>query len=249
MVESFYRYFRQRFLGEGVVNFRGKGVINVIDVGSAGNLPHPWDKNASKIKNLLKFEPRDRPSKSRCIVTMDVALCDTNCERDFYIYQGFDGAGSSLFQQNYEYVAENFETIRARGPEHLANTWFERSQLGRIERILCRRLDDVLEELNHPFAYHFLKIDAQGAEYEILRGGEYLLSSSCIGLCLELFVMPLYKGIKLLPEVVEYLERFGFELVKKYPPHGSFDSQHHCLFLKPETKPQVGHVIREVYGL
>lgn len=249
ILKSSYGYVRQRFLGEGVVNFQRKGVVNVIDVGSAGELPYPWDKNAIKIKNLLKFEPRDRLSKSPFIVTMDVALWETNCERDFYIYKGFGGTGSSLFQQNYEYVAENFDLIRARGPEHLANTWFERSQLDRVERITCSRLDDVLEELDHPFAYHFLKIDAQGAEYEILKGAEHLLSSSCIGLFLELFVIPLYKGIKLFPVVVEYLERFGFRLVKKYPPHGSFDSQHDCLFLKMGTNPQIGRLIRGVYGL
>jgi FkbM family methyltransferase len=249
ILKSSYAYFCRRFFGEGVVNFRGKGVVNVIDVGSAGNLPFPWDINASKINNLLKFEPRDRPSKSPFIVTMDLALWERNCEKDFYIYRGFDGTGSSLFQQNYEYVADNFEVIRVQGPEHLANTWLERSQLDRIEKVSCRSLDDILEELGHPFPYHFLKIDAQGAEYEILRGAEHLLTSSCIGLCLELFVLPLYKGIKLLSEVVEYLERFGFKLIKKYPAHGSFDSQHDCLFLKTGTNSQVGNVIREIYGL
>jgi FkbM family methyltransferase len=243
------RYARQRLLGDGVVNFRGKGIVNLIDVGSAGGLSYPWNKNARKIQHLLKFEPRDETGKEPYVVTVDVALWETNCESEFYIYKGLGGSGSSLFQQNYEYVTENFEELRSRGPEHLANTWFERSQLDRIGRITCHRLDDVLQELGHPFHYHFLKIDAQGAEYEILRGAEAFLLESCLGLHLELFVLPLYKGIKLLPEVVEYLDGLGFELVKKFPAHGSFDSQHDCVFLKRGQKSRVLDVIRKIYGI
>jgi FkbM family methyltransferase len=225
-------------------------IVNLIDVGSAGTLPYPWRQNTDKILHLLKFEPRDNSKeKNPYIVSVDVALWSTNCERDFYIYKGHGGQGSSLFQQNYEYVQENFEKIRNRGPEDLANTWFERSQLDRVEQIRCRRLDDLLEELDHPFQYHFLKIDAQGAEYEILKGAERFLRESCIGLHLELFTLPLYKGIKLLPEVVEYLESYNFELVKKHPAHGSFDSQHDCVFLKKGVKGRIVATIREIYEL
>lgn len=248
-VTGFCRYARQRLLGEGVVNFRGKGIVNLIDVGSAGNLPFPWKSNMYKIKHLLTFEPRDKPHSNPNIVSMDAALWEANCEKDFYIYKGFGGSGSSLFQQNYEYVEENFEQLRSRGPEHLANTWFERSQLDTIERIACRKISDVLQELAHPFPYHFLKIDAQGAEYEILRGGEQFLSDSCLGLHLELFVLPLYKGIKLLPEVVEYLHCLGFDMVKKFPAHGSFDSQHDCIFLKRNGSGTAVDTIRELYEL
>jgi len=249
VLKSIYRYSRERMLGEGVVNFRGEGIVNFIDVGSAGNLPYPWKENANRIKHLLKFEPRDKPSISPNVVSLNVALWETNCERDFYIYKGSGGSGSSLFHQNYEYVTENFEELRIRGPEHLASTWFERSQLDRTERITCRTLDSVIQELHHPFPYHFLKIDAQGAEYEVLRGADILLRESCVGLHLELFVLPLYKGIKLLPEVMQYLESLEFELIKKFPAHGSFDSQHDCVFLKRGQNNKVADVIREIYAL
>ncbi len=243
MLKGLYRRVKRDILGEEVVNFRGRGVINLIDVGSVGDLPSPWKENANKIQHLLKFEPRDQPSSNPYIITVDTALWETNGARDFYIYKGLGGSGSSLFQQNYEYVTENFEKLRHRGPEHLANTWFERSQLDRVEKITCRRLDDVLQELNHSFPYHFLKIDAQGAEYQILKGAEALLRESCLGLHLELFEIPLYKGIKLLPEVVEFLKGYDFEQVKQFPAHGSFDSQHDCVFLK---KGQTGKLIKTI---
>jgi hypothetical protein len=135
------------------------------------------------------------------------------------------------------------------GPEYAANTWFERAQLVRTERIACRRLDDVLQELCARVSYHFLKIDAQGAEYEILRGSEEFLRESCIGLHRELFVHPLYKGIKQLPEVKAYLEGFDFEL-KKFQVYGSFDSQHDCVFLKKKgQKSKVADTIRKIHTL
>lgn len=248
-VSPFYRYARRRLLGEGVINYRGKGTVNLIDVGSVGDLPYPWKENARKVHHLLKFEPRDQPSKSLNIATMNCALWETNADRDFYIYTGFRGTGSSLLQQDYEYVAENLEQLRGLGPTDLADTWLERSQLDRIETVACRRLDDVLHDLGHPFPYHFMKVDAQGAEYEILKGGEGFLSESCVGLHLELFVIPLYKGIKLLPKVAEYLNGFGFTLVKKFPAHGTFDSQHDCIFLKRDAVGPVADTIRQIYDL
>jgi len=198
---------------------------------------------------LLEFEPRVKPEKNPHITTVNAALWESNCERDFYIYKGRGGTGSSLFPQNLDYVTQNWNSLHLKGDEELANTWFERSQLESVERIACRRLDDVLEELGHVFPYHFLKIDAQGAEYEIMKGAEHLLSTSCLGLHLELFVIPLYKGITLLPEVAEYLAGFGFELARKFPPHGSFHSQHDCLFLKKGDTSQVIDVIIKAYGI
>ena len=248
-LKRLYKYAKRRIAGEGVINFRGQGIVNLIDVGSAGKLPSPWKENNKLIRHLLSFEPRTNDRRNPNIISLDVALWESNEERVFYIYEGRGGSGSSLFKQNHDYVNENFNEIRRHGPQHLADSWVERSQLKRTDKITCRKLDDVLNEINHPFPYHFIKIDAQGAEYEILKGGEKYLSGSCLGLHLELFVIPLYKGIKLLPEVAEYLNGLGFELAKKFPSHGSFNSQHDCLFLKRGKHNKVIDTIREIYRL
>jgi hypothetical protein len=248
-LKRLYFYAMKQLLGDGVINFRGRGIINLIDVGSAGHLPSPWKENAHKINYLLKFEPRDKSEQTPHVVTLDTALWEINCDKDLYIYKGFGGTGSSLFQQNYEYVSENFEELRGRGPRNLADTWFERSQLDKVEKISCRTLDDVLVELNQSFPYHFLKIDAQGAEYEILKGAEKFLRQSCIGIHLELFTVPLYKGIKLFSDVEAYLAGFEFDLAKKFPSHGSFDSQNDCLFIKRSISNKVSEVILKVYNV
>jgi FkbM family methyltransferase len=237
-------------LSDDMVGRGGGGVVGLIDVGSAGPLPSPWNERAGLITRLLKFEPRDRPQQAGGRVrVVDAALWEEECPRDFYVYRGRRGTGSSLFEQNVEWVREHWDEIAQRGPRRLARSWFARAELDRVSRVNCRRLDDVLAELGAQRDYHFLKIDAQGAEFPILRGAEEFLRDACIGLHLELFVLPLYRGIALLPEVESYLAERGFELVLKFPPHGSFDSQHDCLFIKSESRDPLVDAVREIYGI
>lgn len=238
----------RRLRGIGIVNFRGLGVLNLIDVGSVGALPEPWHTHAPKIRTLLKFEPRDRSGKSPNVRTVDAALWSIEGERDFYIYRGQGGAGSSLYEQNVEFVRDNFDELRLRGPAYLARTWFERSEIDRVERISCRTLDQVLAE-GDGTKYQFLKVDTQGAEYEILRGAERFLAEDCMGLHLELYTVPLYKGIPLKADVVKFLDDRGFSLVKTFAPHGSFDSQNDCVFLRRGAVGRELDEIRSVYQL
>lgn len=251
-IKKISKLVSNRLSGKSIINYRGGGKINVIDVGSLGNLPEPWLSNARYIKNLLSFEPLENPGKHKNVIISDSALWSEKCRKQFYIYKGFKSSGSSLFEQNFEYVDTHFEELKNKGPEHLAETWKERSQLISSSEIECDTLDSVLEKLTVPFSFDFLKIDAQGAEYEILLGAEKFLNESCIGLHLELFNIPLYKGIKLLPDVSEFLSDHGFGLIKKMPFHGSFDSQNDCLFLKknlPAEKKEILDLIKTIYGL
>jgi hypothetical protein len=119
-------------------------------------------------------------------------------------------------------VEENYEFLKKKGPQKLAVSWFKRSEVVCTQDIYCRALDNIIAEefVDRPF--HFMKIDAQGAEMNILKGSKSLLTTSCIGLHLELFNFPLYSGISLKDEVIEYLSDFGFKLIKEYPPHGTF---------------------------
>lgn len=231
------------------INYKNQGIINFIDVGSIDGLPEPWNHQAKLIKLLLNFEPNDEPIRGKNFMTYNYALWEKAEIKPFYIYKGFNHTGSSLFKQNYEYVEKEFESLKKRGPSNLAETWFERSELVRTTELTCKPLDEIVKSQFPKSDFHFLKIDAQGAEFNILKGAESLLNGSCCGLHLELFTIPLYKGIVLLNEVVDYLSRFDFELVKKFPPHGTFDSQHDCLFIKKSGDPLIVNIIKETYRI
>lgn len=57
----------------------------------------------------------------------------------------------------------------------------------------------------------FLKIDTQGYEDEVLRGATETLAR-VVGVQLELSLVPLYDGQKLMPELMEQIMRRGFQL-------------------------------------
>ncbi len=248
--KNLYRGFFKIMFGHGKINKKGKGRINLIDVGAIGNLPSPWFEHAGHIKNLLAFEPNDKSVKGENHHKISKALWSKEEEREFYIYNQIDG--SSLYEQNREYVAENFDELKKSGNPKLANSWMRRSSLVKTEKMQCTTLDSVIEKLESPIDFNFIKIDCQGAEYEILQGAKKFLETDCIGLHLELFRLPMYKGIKLLPEVSSFLESYGFQLAKKFPPHGTFDSQNDCLFLKSKVekdKKDIYQTIEAIYGL
>jgi FkbM family methyltransferase len=57
----------------------------------------------------------------------------------------------------------------------------------------------------------FLKIDTQGYESEVLRGAPKTLAR-VVGVQLELSLIPLYAGQKLMPDLIEDMREMGFDL-------------------------------------
>lgn len=230
------RHYNHLVNGHGKINYKDQGCINFIDVGSSsGQIPDPWYENSKYIKNLLSFDPHNSDSANKNIIVSKDALWKERETRPFYIYRGLNQSGSSLFEQNLSYVKENFDDLRHLGDSKLAETWFERSEIVKTLEIEVETLDQVLDQLEQKNSFDFLKIDAQGAEFEILQGARKFLDSNCLGLQLELFNIPLYKGIKLEPEVTSWLAELGFKKVKQLPAHGSFHSQNDFIYLKSIT--------------
>lgn len=256
MIRRIQRYFQSatrailtKFNTSYNINYAGRGALGFIDVGSVGGLPDPWRANANLVKFLLNFEPNEKSSCGPDFLTYNTAVWESDVTLPFYVYKGFNHTGSSLFKQNIDYVRQNFEYLRSRGNSDLAESWFDRSSLVSTTKLKCRSLDSILAEELPLIPFHFMKVDTQGAELNILKGATGLLSGTCVGLHLELFTIPLYEGIVLLDGVQDFLFEFGFELVKTFPAHGTFDSQNDCLFLKKSGDPEVLGLIKRVYGL
>jgi FkbM family methyltransferase len=79
------------------------------------------------------------------------------------------------------------------------------------ELVPVRRLDNY--GIDEPC---YLKIDAQGAELDILGGAEETLAR-CEGLELELSLVELYEGQALLQDVFPYVYARGFRLISAWP--------------------------------
>ena len=110
--------------------------------------------------------------------------------------RGFDGL-SSMFDRNpsYEYFAGAFDTSG-------------------VERrtIDVKKLDDYLAEsgIGAEKGKVFLKLDCQGAEFEILRGAEQSLSQSIAVVHTELQLIDKYEMGSSYIDVLNLMERHGF---------------------------------------
>ena len=206
-----------------------------IDVGAShglNELPNPWKKN--DINKYLSFEPTDLEvdtDKDIPHTNYKKAVSDITGKQKFYTCKVKEG--SSLKKQNFNYIKNNYDQlVKTRGNDKgYHKTWFDRSKIVSEEYIDCIKLDDVLTELNAFDQYDILKIDVQGAEYEVLKGANKWVTEYGKGIHLELFDIPMYEDIRLNHEVKEYLENLDYELIWKSEPFGTFSAARDYFFI------------------
>ncbi len=80
------------------------------------------------------------------------------------------------------------------------------------ETIAVSTLDAEASDLVATHRRPFLKIDTQGFERDVLAGGSAVLEA-CVGLQLELSLVPLYEGGMLVDEALTFAYDHGFRLV------------------------------------
>ena len=84
------------------------------------------------------------------------------------------------------------------------------------ETVRLRRLDNVFAEVVRPGETPYLKIDAQGYETRILKGGLKVLERFPL-IQLETSFFPVYKDEPLIGEVIQFLAALGFRVVSFEP--------------------------------
>jgi FkbM family methyltransferase len=85
------------------------------------------------------------------------------------------------------------------------------------EDVPIYRLDSVAPEFLRPNDVTFLKIDVQGFEKQVLTGGQSTLNNGCVGMQLELSIVPLYEGSMLIREALDLAYSMGFTLTGLLP--------------------------------
>lgn len=84
------------------------------------------------------------------------------------------------------------------------------------EKVVINRLDAVATAFVAASSRPFLKIDVQGYERKVLAGAVRLLPQF-VGLQIELSFTPLYKGENSYREIIDFLEKEGFQLYDMNP--------------------------------
>ena len=190
--------------------------INFIDVGCAGYLPSPWDKEGygKYIDKIIGFDIMDdelnylQNDFTNNVVYKNIVF-DKEEECFFYICKR--NRVSSLFKPNMKILDTYIKYLNnIRKPKRYN---IDKYDIIKVKKIKCTRLDTVLNDLDVDF--DFLKVDTEGADFNVIKSLGNYLDTQIIGIHTELYFKEMYKGITLFDEVNSFLEDHNFYKVKK----------------------------------
>jgi len=166
-----------------------------MDVGAAGGLKKNWRLAVEQgLVNIQAFDLNDKWPHNGNWRLRNLALGDIDAETDFYVTAH---AGCCSCKE------PNFDILKS----FPIKPFFE---IETKKTIQLNRFDSVVKK-GMCIVPDILKIDIQGFEYECLVGfGEFLQQLLCIEL--EGHFQPIYKGQKLIHEVIEFLNQRDFAL-------------------------------------
>jgi FkbM family methyltransferase len=173
--------------------------ITIVDVGAAGSLISLGGLNP--FCEIHGFEPRPdgSPPNNSSYASVHIhnfGLAGTSGTHTLYVTR--EPMASSLRPPNPD-VAKRY--YRPDIFDVVAETTID-----------CHTLDDLAKAEIIPERIDYLKIDTQGSEYDILRGGRDLLRQTSILTCETEFV-PLYKDQPLFADVAGELASAGFRFI------------------------------------
>jgi FkbM family methyltransferase len=174
----------------------------LIDVGARGGLEEPWRSLPPEVLRVVGFEP-DREECDRLNATaapghrfLPVALWDS--EREVEVHVARVPTCTSVHPPNTELLA----SYRS---EHSTPR-----DTQRVVRYPATTLDRVVVE--HDLTSDVLKVDTQGSEGEILRGGIDAIRRDVLCAVVETWTVPVHAGQALTGEVMELMAGAGLTL-------------------------------------
>ena len=193
-------------VAESFPTLRREG-FGFIDVGARDGI-HPMFRDAAPLLHAVGFEPdREeydrlqaqavRPNAQR-MTYVPVALGESDQERPFYLCRS---RGTSSFLTPNRTWLERF-------PDP------ERYDVVMTQSVAVRSLDGLVDDpaVSMPSSIDFLKIDAQGAALEVLKGARRTLHRQVMGL--EVEFARVYDAQPVFRDVDAFLSECGFTLFK-----------------------------------
>jgi FkbM family methyltransferase len=130
----------------------------------------------------------------RDIKVYPIALYSTDATLEFGISE--HQALNSLFETNERLLEEHDYMKRDFAPS------------GR-RQVEARSVDSLFKDTS----IHFMKLDCEGAEFDILKGADAVLGNSVLGVRSEVLFAQVYKGAALFGELNAHMIERGFELL------------------------------------
>jgi len=172
--------------------------INYVDVGARDDIS-PLLKSFNDNIKIIGFEvdPEERNKLKEKFPDRkyyDFGLWSKKQQLDLYLT--IDPGCSSIYKPNFE-ANSKFKDI-----------FHSPRNLNKIIPISCNTLDSIDEP-----EIDFIKIDTQGAEYEILKGAKKVLSSNIPLISCETWTTEVYQNVPLMHKVIEIMYDYGYELL------------------------------------
>jgi FkbM family methyltransferase len=189
MTIMFSDEFRAAVLGSPLV---------YVDAGARGGLQGPWAEIKDERLYVVAFEPDpDEALRGKSnFEVVDSALWSHAGVVDIHLARV--PPTSSIHPPNWP-LLERFP------PQH-----FEPRTTVRVAPVRCETLDSALGRLGRHA--DFLKIDTQGAEYEILTGAVESLDQDVFAVIAETWTTEVHKGQRLTGEILSFMAARGFGL-------------------------------------
>lgn len=178
----------------------------VLDIGA--NVGHYAKdlRSAGYDGRIISFEPLSEPFEALCRAShrdaewrcLQLALGTSNGATTMNVAANQAASSSLLPMESW---------VREGSPEQ--------AYVG-TEIVQVTRLDDAAPPLITPEDRVMVKLDVQGYEFEVLRGGKRTLGRADI-VEAELSLVPLYEGQVLWRQVLDYLQAAGYEVVSLDP--------------------------------
>jgi FkbM family methyltransferase len=138
--------------------------------------------------------------------------------KDFFIYQNVlsDKDRTKIEFQINEYSETSSMLIFKSEMDELSNV---NTKLAKVESIISRTLDSIVFETQFP-SIDLIKIDVQGVEHLVLKGGKETLARTKY-MWIESSFKPLYIGSSVFQDIYDFMEKNGFLLLEILPGYRS----------------------------
>ena len=187
--------------------FRSLGINLVLDVGANAGQFGAALRETGYTGRIVSFEPLDAARQRLLASSAD----DPAWEVADRAAIGSEDGEIEIHVSANSFSSSALDML----PAHLRSA--PESRYVGSERAPLRRLDGIAGQYLRPDSVTLLKIDTQGYEDRVLDGAAGGILPRLAAIQLELSVVPLYAGQKLLPEMLERLRNLGFSLWALWP--------------------------------
>lgn len=169
----------------------------IVDVGATGGIAKRWREIAG-FCHFLTFDPDPRADLPQTANTTNFSTGLWSSQTSLSLQLTQNLVGSSVFPFNDQALSS---FINHKAHKALKSVVIPVSTMERV-----------LSEKKLP--PHFLKIDTEGADLEILKGAETFLDTSCLGVRVEVSFVERHQGAPFFAEIDTYLRSHGYTLME-----------------------------------